>query len=73
MQKQLLIYIFTCRKLHLINDELLNSNLIRPELDLSSVPVSATDFSNIFPAHADVANRVIDAITLYALGTWKTC
>ena len=51
-----------------IHNELLNSNLIRPELDFSSVPQGATNFSSILPANADVANIIVDSVPYMAAG-----
>ena len=51
-----------------IDYELLNSELIRPELDLSSVPQGATDFSSILPTNADVANILVDAVPYMSAG-----
>ena len=51
-----------------IDDELLNSELIRPELDLSSVTGNDTNFSNVLPANADVANIAIDAVPYMSTG-----
>ncbi len=51
-----------------VDDELLNSNLIRPELDISNVPGNATNFSNILPANAKVANILVDALPYMSSG-----
>lgn len=42
-------------------NELLSSDLIRPELDFSNVPENATNFSTIRPANTTVVNTLIDA------------
>lgn len=54
-----------------VEDELLNSNLIRPDLDVSSVPQDATDFSSILPADAKVANILVDAVPYMSTGAGR--
>jgi hypothetical protein len=54
-----------------VDDELLDSNLIRPELDFSNVPDDATNFSSILPADAKAANILVDAVPYMSMGAGR--
>lgn len=46
----------------------LKQEVLRPELDLSNVTIRDTDFSNVLPANADVANIAVDAVPYMSTG-----